>query len=546
MFRSGVVGEVEHLVNHDPAVCDRTELTALVTVTNRVRGWLDALDVRIALRASDLAAQGSCAAAADVLTGGGRRSCRDADSAARRATVCDQLPYLHDALAAGTVSAGHVDLIARTASTLSAAGRAQLADLEPAIVASAAASSVEEFGREMTRLGRIFSRDDGEHTHDANRTARRVRRWVDRITGMCHTHLELDAETDAHVAAALDAALAAARAKPQDPDLTFDQLQADALDDLITRPPGKSNDGGDARVPDVTVLIDLETLRHGLHDHSVAESGDANPLPPTTIRRMCCEATIIPIVLNGDGVVVDQGRARRVATREQRRALRAMYCTCAYPNCPVRFDDCQIHHVEPWDLGGATDLPNLLPLCTRHHHLVHEGRWTLTLQPDRTITLCRPDGSVHFRGLTVDRAPTGVAADRPSGVPPDPPPGDEHQPPADVDRPLPRWTPAANSQIPGHVLRAAIRAEAERAAASAASDGPPPVAADDNDLKARLRGAVELATQRPLTFHHHHHQTRRAGVADDAARPPARDGFGADEAASARQRRRPPPRAPAA
>ncbi len=256
----------------------------------------------------------------------------------------------------------------------------------------------------MTRLGRILSHDDGERMHEANRKARRVRRWVDRITGICHTHLELDAETDARVAAALDAALAAARAKPQDPDLTFDQLQADALVELITRPPGTSNDG-DAPVVEVTVLVDLDTLRGRLHDHSVCETGDANPLPPTSIRRMCCEATIIPVVLNGDGVVVDQGRARRVATREQRRALRAMYRTCASPDCSVRFENCQIHHVTAWELGGPTDLPNLLPLCSRHHHLVHEGHWILTLQPDRTITLCRPDGSVHFHGATVDRAP---------------------------------------------------------------------------------------------------------------------------------------------
>ena len=41
-----------------------------------------------------------------------------------------------------------------------------------------------------------------------------MRRWADRITGMCHTHLELDPETDARVAAAFDAAVSAARARP--------------------------------------------------------------------------------------------------------------------------------------------------------------------------------------------------------------------------------------------------------------------------------------------------------------------------------------------
>ena len=86
-----------------------------------------------------------------------------------------------------------------------------------------------------------------------------------------------------------------------------------------------------------------------------------------------------------------------------------MYRTCAHPGCSVGFDHCDIHHVNPWTPTGRTDLDNLLPLCSRHRHLVHEGGWTLTLRSDRTITLCRPDGTIHHDGSTVDVAPTGVA-----------------------------------------------------------------------------------------------------------------------------------------
>ncbi len=53
-----------------------------------------------------------------------------------------------------------------------------------------------------------------------------------------------------------------------------------------------------------------------------------------------------------------------------------MYRTCGHPGCTVRFADCEIHHVIDWDHHGPTNLANLLPLCTRHHHLVHEGGWT--------------------------------------------------------------------------------------------------------------------------------------------------------------------------
>ena len=108
-------------------------------------------------------------------------------------------------------------------------------------------------------------------------------------------------------------------------------------------------------------------------------------------------------MLGADGEALAVGREQRVANRAQRRALRAMYRTCAHPHCDIAFDHCQIHHVIPWERFGLTDLENLLPLCSKHHHLVHEGRWRLTLQPDRTITLHRPDRTHYFTGNTIDR-----------------------------------------------------------------------------------------------------------------------------------------------
>ncbi|MGH9271247.1 MAG: DUF222 domain-containing protein, partial [Ilumatobacteraceae bacterium] len=417
----------------------------------------------------------------------GRRCSRDAAAAARRAAVCEQLPDVHDALAAGDLSAGHADAIARTARNFDDAGRSQLAELQPAIVAAAATSSVEDFAKDMGQLERLLSQDDGLSVQARNRRDRRVRRWVDRNSGMCHTHLQLDAETDAQIAAALDAAVAAARSKPQDSDLTFDQLQADALVALITRPDGSTVDPG-RPVPEVTVLIDLDTLRHGLHPNGVSETGDGNPLPADTARRRCCEAVIVPIVLNGAGVAVDQGRARRVATREQRRALRAMYATCGFPGCTVRFEECQIHHVVAWEHHGATDLANLLPVCRRHHHLVHEGGWRLTLHPDRTIELRRPDGGTHHVGTTVNRAPNGVAAHPPPPGRDDP--SDQYPAIPAEPEPPPRalWQPnPACAEIPAHLISAALRAQA-------ASDHPTGPRTQQAQIAHRL-------TQRLTTLH---------------------------------------------
>jgi hypothetical protein len=180
-------------------------------------------------------------------------------------------------------------------------------------------------------------------------------------------------------------------------------VQADALVGLVT-----GARSVDRRVPDVVMLVDQHTMEHGLHERSVCETGGGQPLPPESVRRVACDATVVPLRIDGGGVVLDVGRTRRTATRLQRSALRAMHRTCAHPVCTVGFDACDIHHVIPWSRGGRTDVDNLLPLCSRHHHLVHEGGWRLTLRPDRTIELRRPDGTVHHTGPSVDVAPRGV------------------------------------------------------------------------------------------------------------------------------------------
>ena len=78
---------------------------------------------------------------------------------------------------------------------------------------------------------------------------------------MCHTHLQVDPETDARIATALDAAVATARAAAQGDDVDFDHLKADALVGLIT---GARTTGH--RTPDLTVLTDSRTMRDGPHE----------------------------------------------------------------------------------------------------------------------------------------------------------------------------------------------------------------------------------------------------------------------------------------
>jgi hypothetical protein len=156
--------------------------------------------------------------------------------------------------------------------------------------------------------------------------------------------------------------------------------------------------------PEVVVVLDArsETVQAN-SGRPVIDWGLPVELPQRTLEELFERADVHPVITM-NGVVlyatgeVNLGRATRLANRAQRRALRAIYATCGVHGCTVKFDNCQPHHVKFWENGGPTDLANLVPLCSRHHHLVHEGGWKLTIGPDRTLTITYPGGSIQTTG----------------------------------------------------------------------------------------------------------------------------------------------------
>ncbi len=136
----------------------------------------------------------------------------------------------------------------------------------------------------------------------------------------------------------------------------------------------------------VVVTIPIDTLLDGLAP-GVLDTGTA--ISPSQARRLACEAAIIPIVLGGDGEVLDVGRRRRFHTKAMRLAIAHRDKTCTTEGCDWPPGLCHIHHNQPWAAGGNTNVKDGRLLCPRHHARAHDPTYTMTALPDGKVAFTR-------------------------------------------------------------------------------------------------------------------------------------------------------------
>ena len=151
----------------------------------------------------------------------------------------------------------------------------------------------------------------------------------------------------------------------------------DALLEIVQRGVASADGVPTTDKAKVVVFIDLETLVDDVRGTGATLTGDV--LSPGVVRRMACDAEIIPVVLGGDSEPLDVGRSRRLFTRAQRMALIARDKGCSFEGCTVPAAWCDAHHVVHWRHGGCTSLLNGALLCPKHHTEVHELELTATV-----------------------------------------------------------------------------------------------------------------------------------------------------------------------
>ena len=230
---------------------------------------------------------------------------------------------------------------------------------------------------------RLEADGDGEARLERQRRAVRLNTWIDGDTGMGRWSATWDPETMLRLENRLDAQVQALfhDAQPDGcPSDLFEKqsfLRATALLALL--------DGGGARLgrPEIVVVVDHTTTSS---DKPTVDWGLPVEFPDES-STTCSDTAVVSTVMVRNGVIIDApgelnlGRSTRLANRAQRRALGAVYATCAIPGCRVRYWRTKLHHVIWWRHGGRTDLDNLLPVCEQHHHNIHHDGWLTDAHP---------------------------------------------------------------------------------------------------------------------------------------------------------------------
>lgn len=203
-------------------------------------------------------------------------------------------------------------------------------------------------------------------------------------------HTTAQAAQAAHAAQAAQAARAGRAGHPQGADPAT----------INTQPDTTATDTTTAPHPHTTTACPAATLQ---------SSGER--IAPSLVRQWLCDCDILPIVFNGESIILDAGRTRRLIPPELRTVLEARDRGCIFAGCPAPPPMCHAHHLVPWWAGGPTNLTNLVLVCPHHHGVVEPSphpnadltqRWRAHLPPNGPPHVIPP----HTSTPPADPAPT--------------------------------------------------------------------------------------------------------------------------------------------
>ncbi|MCW2705496.1 MAG: endonuclease, partial [Blastococcus sp.] len=309
------------------------------------------------------------------LTGHCRISGREATGLVQAGRRLDVLPRLAAAYAEGSVTPGHVQVIA-TAVTPARVARAEAAGIDLATTERVLAEAARTLGPEDTAkaVRRWLAGVDPDGTLDEDAALCRVFRMALSSNGRVYLSGHLDAVGGEFVHAGPGAVMNGHR--PAGDRRPHAERMGDALVELARR---ALNSGRLPEVrgqrPQLRVSIDVMALcaQRGAPGVAGGELPFSGPIGPETARRLACDASVIGVYTGPGGLPLDVGRAQRTAPAAIRRGVEVRDGHCVFTGCTAPPAWCDVHHVIHWVHGGPTSCENGALLCERQHTAVHEG-----------------------------------------------------------------------------------------------------------------------------------------------------------------------------
>lgn len=168
---------------------------------------------------------------------------------------------------------------------------------------------------------------------------------------------------------------------------------ADALVDLVSAGVQAENPGR----PFMVVHVDQSALENSSEGYVEIEGGPMGTVSVSkeTGRRLACDSFWQSVVESSSGDPVALSKKSRSAPSFIRGLLRRRDGTCRFPGCHnSRF--LRAHHIIHWSDGGKTELSNLVFLCNKHHHFVHEQHWSVEGDPNEELIFVSPEKDVRL------------------------------------------------------------------------------------------------------------------------------------------------------
>jgi hypothetical protein len=387
-----------------------TEQRQVLLGLAKCRAQLDALQLRALAQAesSEATADTGAATAADWWAIETRQVRRDARSDLKLATALDQHDVLSQAMGAGRVNTAQARAIVAALARLPRTGEfavtpEQRVAAEQHLVKLAA----DHDARKLRVLGRhlfeVIAPDlaekfegkalEAEEARALQRTT--LTMWEDdegtthgrfRIPTVQGQMLEkailaLTAPTRATGTTGVSSQAVAHTSTGIDPDLPAPVRRGIAFTRILESLQAKDLPTTGGCGATVVVTMTLEQLLSDLDAAGVCTLDTGGRLSAAEARRLACTAGIIPMVLGGQGQVLDVGRKRRFHTEAMRLAMGVRDKGCTAEGCQTPPGLCHAHHDMPWSRGGKTNAKTGRLLCPHHHRRLHDPGYLTTRLP---------------------------------------------------------------------------------------------------------------------------------------------------------------------